>query len=161
MKQLVILLFTLCLLISACAPAVTPTPAPAATSAPTVAANTPKTPLALQPTPGKDVLFQVVKPDGTEVGFTWDDLKKLPLANLTVEGKIEEGPKLIDVLKAAGVTDFSEVSLSGSASPVTLTRAQVDDNTLLDFNNHGTVKLASTYVPKPQWTKDVAKIEVK
>ena len=64
-------------------------------------------------------------------------------------------------LKAAGVTDFSEVNLSGSASPVTLTKAQVDDNTILDFNNHGTVKFASTYIPKPQWTKDVSEIKVK
>jgi hypothetical protein len=152
MKRLVTLFFVLCLLISACSPVVAPTP---------VAANGPKTPQALQPTPGKGVLFQVVKPDGSSVGFTWADLEKLPLANLTVEGKVEEGPKLIDVLKAAGVTDFSEVSLSGSSSPVTLTKAQVDDNTILDFNNHGTVKLASTYIPKPQWTKDVAKIEVK
>jgi hypothetical protein len=152
MKRLVTLFFAFCLLISACSPVVAPTPA---------MANTPKTPQALQPTPSKGVLFQVVKPDGSSVDFTWADLEKLPLANLTVEGKVEEGPKLIDVLKAAGVTDFSEVSLSGSASPVTLTKAQVDDNTILDFNNHGTVKLASTYIPKPQWTKDVAKIEVK
>jgi hypothetical protein len=103
----------------------------------------------------------VVKPDGSSVGFSWDDLKKLPLANLTVDGKVEEGPRLGDVLKAAGVTDFKEVTLSGSASPATLTKAQVDDNTILDFNNHGTVKLASTYIPKPDWTKDVSEIRVK
>jgi hypothetical protein len=153
MKRLLTLLFAVSLLVSACSPAATPTPV--------VAANTPKTPQALQPTPGKDTLFQVVKPDGSNVGFTWDDLKKLPLANITVEGKVEEGPRLLDVLKAAGVTDFSEVSLSGSASPVTLTQAQMDDNTILDFNNHGTVKFASTHIPKPQWTKDVSEIKVK
>ena len=153
MKRLLTLLFSFSLLVSACSPATTPTPA--------LAANTPKTPQAFQPTPSKDALFQVIKPDGSSVGFTWDDLKKLPLANITVEGKVEEGPKLLDVLKAAGVTDFSEVSLSGSASPVTLTKAQVDDNTILDFNNHGTVKFASTYIPKPQWTKDVSEIKVK
>lgn len=152
------LLFAFCFLLSAC---LLPTEgAPAATeTAP--AAKAPKTPQALQPTPSKGAIFQVVKADGSSVGFTWDDLKKLPLANLTVEGKIEEGPKLMDVLQAAGVTDFSEVSLNGSASPVTLTKAQVDDNTILDFNNHGTVKLASTYVPKADWTKDVSEIKVK
>jgi predicted flap endonuclease-1-like 5' DNA nuclease len=158
MQRSLILLLAICLLLSACqSPAGN---APAATEV-APAANSPKTPQALQPTPGKGVLFQVIKPDGSSTGFTWDDLKKLPLANLTVEGKVEEGPKLIDVLKAAGVTDFSEISLSGSASPVTLTKAQVDDNTILDFNNHGTVKLASIYIPKPQWTKDVSEIKVK
>ena len=153
MHRTITLFFAFCLLISACSPAATP--------APTNVVNAPKTPQALQPTPGKGVLFQVIKPDGSSVGFTWDDLNKLPLTEITVEGKVQEGPKLFDVLKAAGVTDFSEVSLSGSASPVTLTKAQVNDNTILDFNNHGTVKFASTYIPKPQWTKDVAKIEVK
>ena len=95
------------------------------------------------------------------MGFTWDELKKLPLATLTVEGKVEEGPRLSDVLKAAGITEFTEVSLSGSSSPAMLTKAQVDDNTILDFNNHGTVKLASTYIPKPDWTKDVSEIKVR
>ncbi|MEI7845686.1 MAG: hypothetical protein WCK35_07770 [Chloroflexota bacterium] len=139
------------LLFSACSTAQSSTPV----------SNEPKTPLAVQPTPVSTALFQVVRADGTSMGFTWDDLKKLPLANLTIEGKVEEGPKLADVLKAAGVTDFTEVSLNGSSSPVTLTAAQVDDNTILDFNNHGTVKLSSTYIPKPQWTKDVSEIKVK
>ncbi len=135
----------------------------ACSSAQTIAptGNAPKTPLALQPSPVSTALFQVIKADGSSIGFSWDDLKKLPLANFSVEGKVEEGPKLSDVLKAAGVTDFSEVSLNGSSSPVTLTKEQVDDNTLLDFNNHGTVKLASTYIPKAEWTKDVSEIKVK
>ena len=142
--RLISLLSVVCILLSACG-----------------SAQAPKTPQALQPTPVSTALFQVVKADGSSVGFTWDDLKKLPLAQITVEGMVEEGPKLSDVLKAAGVTDFTEISLSGSASPVTITKAQVDYNTILDFNNHGTVKFASTYVPKPQWTKDVSQIKVK
>jgi hypothetical protein len=148
MKRNIIFLLALCFVLSACGG-----------KAPSD--NSPKTPQALQPTPASTALFQVVRADGSSMGFTWDDLKKLPLANLSVEGKVEEGPRLIDVLKAAGVTDFSEVSLNGSSSPATLTKAQVDDNTILDFNNHGTVKLASTYIPKPEWTKDVSEIRVK
>lgn len=147
------MLFACSLLLFACQPAATTTPSTAETA--------PKTPLALQPTPVSTALFQVVKADGSSFGMTWDDLKKLPLANLTVDGKVEEGPKLSDVLTAAGVTDFSEVSLNGSSSPATLTKAQVDDNTILDFNNHDTVKLASTYIPKANWTKDVSEIKVK
>jgi hypothetical protein len=150
-RSLASLFCLLCLLLSACGGS------PAATAV----ENSPKTPQAMQPTPGTGALFQVVKADGSSKGFTWADLEKLPLTNITIEGKVQEGPKLLDVLKAAGVTDFSEVSLSGSAGPVTLTKAQVDDNTILDFNNHGTVKLASTYIPKPQWTKDVSEIKVK
>jgi len=119
-------------------------------------------PTTVEPAPGIGLTeFQVVKADGSKFAVTLDALKKLPLANITVDGKVQEGPKLMDVLKLASVTDFSEVTLTGSASPVTLTRAQVDDNTILDFNNHGTLKLATTYVPMPNWTKDVSEITVK
>ncbi len=146
-----LLLIIVCLFMAACASPATTTPK----------TDGPKTPQALQPTAVSTALFQVIKPDGTSVGVTVADLKTLPLKQVTVEGKTEEGPGLLDVLKFAGVTEFSEVSLSGSSSPATLKRDQVDDNTILDFTNHGTVKLATTYIPKPNWTKDVSKIEVK
>lgn len=124
-------------------------------------ADGPKTPQALQPTAVSSALFQVIKPDGTRFDVTLDALKTLPLAQVTAEGKVEEGPYLIDVLALAGVTEFTEVILTGSANLVTLTFDQVDENTILDFNNHGTLKLSSTYIPKAEWTKDVAEIMVK
>jgi hypothetical protein len=145
MKHVFSFLF-IALLISACFP---------------VGTSTSQTPQALQPAAGSSALFQVFKADGTRVGITIADLKTLSLAQVSVEGKMEEGPKLLDVLGLAGVTDFTEVTLTGSSNPVTLTREQVDEDTILDFTNHGTVKLATTYVPKPNWTKDVSKIEVK
>jgi hypothetical protein len=92
---------------------------------------------------------------------TLDALKTLPLAQVTAEGKVEEGPYLSDILALAGVTEFKEVTLTGSSNPVTLTFEQVDKNTILDFNNHGTLKLSSTYIPKAEWTKDVSEITVK
>jgi len=121
----------------------------------------PKTPQALQPTAVSTALFQIVKTDGTRFDVTLDALKTLPLAQVTAEGKVEEGPYLRDVLALAGVTEFTEVTLTGSSNPVTLTFEQVDENTILDFNNHGTMKLSSTYIPKAEWTKDVAEITVK
>ena len=147
MTRFASLLFVFCFLLSACASPV---------------ANAPKTPQALQPTPVSDALLVVVKADGVEVSLTWDDLKKLPVAQMTAEGKVEEGVKLLDVLTTAGVTEFTQVSLSGSSSPASLTFEQVQDpTTILDFTNHGTVKLSTTYIPKANWTKDVARIEVK
>jgi hypothetical protein len=74
---------------------------------------------------------------------------------------VQEGPKLADVLALAGVTEFSEVTLSGSSAPSTLTFEQVDDNTILDFSNRGTMKLATTYIPKADWVKDITAIVVK
>lgn len=150
MKRISSILFFIAFLMSACAPS---------SAAPV--ADEPKTPQALQPTAVSTALIQIIKPDGTKFGVTLDALKALPLGQVTAEGKVEEGPYLSDVLALAGVTEFKEVTLTGSSNPVTLTFEQVDQNTILDFNNHGTLKLSSTYVPKANWTKDVAEITVK
>jgi hypothetical protein len=119
------------------------------------------TPAAEPATADPSVLFVIVKADGATYNVTLEAVKALPLAQLSAEGKVEEGPYLSDVLALAGVAEFTEVTLTGSSNPATLTFEQVDENTILDFNNHGTMKLASTYIPKANWTKDVAKITVK
>ena len=150
-KRSLHLLLVLGLFLSACSPAQSGSPN----------IDGPKTPQALQPTAVSTALFQIVKADGTRFDVTLDALKTLPLAQVTAEGKVEEGPYLRDVLALAGVTEFTEVTLTGSSNPVTLTFEQVDENTILDFNNHGTMKLSSTYIPKAEWTKDVAEIMVK
>jgi hypothetical protein len=106
-------------------------------------------------------LFQIIKADGTTFDVTLEAVKALPLVQLQAEGKVEEGPYLKDILALAGITEFTEVTLTGSSNPVTLTFEQVNENTILDFNNHGTMKLSSTYIPKANWTKDVAQITVK
>jgi hypothetical protein len=150
MKKILPLLFSLLLLLSACAPTNTQ-PVPEATKATEPSMAEPAIP----------ALFKIVKPDGTNFDVTLEAVKVLPLATVEAEGKVEEGPYLSDVLALAGITEFSEVSLSGSSNPATLTFEQVDENTILDFNNHGTMKLSTTYIPKANWTKDVAEIVVK
>ena len=140
MKKIIPVLFLLIFLLSACASAV-------------------KT---AEPTQTKSTgLFQIIKPDGSKFDVTLDAVKKLKLAQITVEGKVQEGPKLLDVLSLAGVTDFTEVTITGSSAPSTLKREQVDGNTILDFSNRGTMKLATTYIPKADWTKDITQITVK
>lgn len=141
------------LMVAACAPKGTQPPV----SATEVTNNTP----AAAETLPAGVLFTVVKTDGSAVPFTLDDLKKLPLGQLGVEGKMEEGPKIADVLLTAGVKDYQSIHLEGSSSPADLTKVQVDEGAILDFNNHGTVKLSSLAIPKANWTKDVSKIEVR
>ena len=88
------------------------------------------------------------------------DLQALPASTITVDGKPQDGPALLEVLKAAGVTDFKEVTLTGT-STLTLNRDQVNAEVILDFNNRGLVKFASTTVPQANWPKDLSKIEVK
>ena len=153
-KTLINALFILGLTLTACvstptenAPAA-PTTDPAAEAPVTVSDNS-------------KVLFQIVKADGTTFDVTLNAVKALPLAQLQAEGKMEEGPYLSDVLALAGVTEFTEVTLTGSSNPATLTFEQVNEKTILDFNNHGTMKLSSTYIPKDNWTKDVSLIIVR
>jgi hypothetical protein len=106
-------------------------------------------------------LFVVVRPDGNEVWFSWTELKKMPLTRMTAEGRLEEGVRLMDVLNSAGITLFASVHLTGSSNPAALSFEEVEDKaTILDFTMRGTVKLATLRVPKAQWTKDVARIQV-
>jgi hypothetical protein len=140
MKKIISLLFILMSLLSACAPA-------AKTAEPVQAKST--------------GLFQIIKPDGSKFDVTLDAVKKLTPAQITVEGKVQEGPKLLDILSLAGVTEFTEITITGGSAPSTLKREQVDDNTILDFSNRGTMKLATTYIPKAEWTKDISEITVK
>lgn len=105
-------------------------------------------------------LLTVTLPNGSTFGFSLDDLKALPAHTITVNGSDESGPLLGDVLAAAGVTEYTSVSLQGSGE-ITLTKEQVTAETLLDFTNRGTVKFASTGVEKNQWPKDITQILVK
>ena len=105
-------------------------------------------------------LFQVITQTGNCIPFTADKLKNLPTAQVTVQGKVEEGPKLLEVLQAAGIEDFKQVTISGSNGEITLSQQQVTEQIILDFTNRGTVKLAAVDIPKEGWIKDISLIEV-
>jgi len=162
-KAYITVFFILGLMLTACSS----TPTESAPAAPTTdsAAEAPTTlPATEAPVAVSDssqVLFQIVKADGSTFDVTLNAVKALPLAQLQAKGKVEEGPYLSDVLALAGIAEFTEVTLTGSSNPATLTFEQVDENTILDFNNHGTMKLSSAYIPKANWTKDVSEITVK
>jgi len=162
MKKVFVFALVLTLALSACASPATQAPAAATTEAPVVATEPPQTEAAPTEAPAASkALFKIVKADGSSFDVTLDAVKTLALAQITVDGKVQEGPKLMDILALAGVTDFVEVTIEGSSAPCTLMREQVDDNTILDFSNRGTMKLATTYIPKADWTKDITQITVK
>ncbi len=105
----------------------------------------------------------VVDADNNEHDFTMDDLRKLPAVSVVIvgTGSTQFGPKLRDVLKKAGITKFKKVTLEGTRDEpkkATLTSKQVTDETILDFTNRGTVKLATTSIPKSGWPKDITRI---
>jgi hypothetical protein len=117
--------------------------------------------LARIPVLPEGALLQVVAADGKATAFTLAQLKALPTATITVEGKVEDGFRLRSLLEAVGVTDFTQVVLTGLDGMNVASSAQVDDNFLLDFTNRDTVKVATTSIPKANWAKDIYLIEVK
>ena len=118
---------------------------------PTVSASIPKS----------ETIFEVVKPDGSKIPFLMNDLKNLPLTTMFAEGSPQEGPTLLAVLKSAKVEDFKEVAVTGREGTKILPRSEVTDQLVLDFNNRGSVKLASPTMPRDERIRDITRIEIK
>jgi hypothetical protein len=94
--------------------------------------------------------------------YTIDALHSFPQFSETIEGKPSSGPRLLDVLTDAGVTDFTQVTLSGLRGGIdVLTKDQASaTDCLLSFTQRGTVKVVTTVYTSDQWTKDVTLIVV-
>lgn len=159
-------------LVMALAACSSPTPAPLPTQENAPAAVV-EQPVALatvpQPTvqagvsgPIEGKALTIILPDGSGIGYTVQELD-----DLLNEVKVDlyssqfQGFRISDILVITGVTNFIEITLQGSANPVTLQAAQVDENTILDLNAKGGYKLATPNVEKDQWTRDVNLIIVK
>jgi len=107
-----------------------------------------------------EAIFQVITSEGAVKDYTTDDLKRLALVTIMVEGKPEEGPALQEILAQAGVEEFQQLTLTGIDGHIILTYEQVNPEVILDFTNRGTMKFASPDIPKEAWVKDIVRIEV-
>ena len=107
------------------------------------------------------IVFQLVRADGRMQPFSLDDLKKLPLATIFAEGNPQEGPSLLAVLKSAGVIEFQEVAITGREGTKKMTKSEINDEVILDFNNRGSVKLVSPTMPHEARIRDITRIEIK
>ncbi len=99
--------------------------------------------------------------------LTIDDLNKLEQFNVRNLDHDCNGPTLMSVLKQAGVIEFNEVKIGGvnrgrvAVAELTLQKAQITDNTILDITNRGTSKFTDAVIPFEQWIYDVTDIDVK
>ncbi len=119
-----------------------------------------------QPTPKPEqtkavVLFELVRPDGSSANLVADDLKELSRNKVEIEGNTVEGVKILDVFQAFQVTNFAEITLVGTDKSMTLQRADVDDQFILDDTQPGTVNMATPQVPPPEWVMGITKILVR
>ena len=108
----------------------------------------------------QSAVFQIKLVDGALKPVTADALKALPQVEITVDGKPQQGPAVIDVIKQAGVTDFAQVTIKGDTGEVVLTKAELTSEVILDYANNGSVKLASPKLPIPSPVRRVTVIEV-
>lgn len=112
-------------------------------------------------TPTAEMIFELVKTDGTKIPFLMKDLKNLPLTTIFADGSPQEGPSLLAVLKSAKVDDFKEVVVTGREGTKKLARSELTEQLVLDFNNRGSVKLASPTMPRDERIRDITRIEIK
>jgi len=112
--------------------------------------------------------YQVkVTRDGRELAaFDLAELRAVGTATVVAQGSVQEGPRLIDVLKRAGVEDFASVTVIGTGvrdkGRLELACAQVASDTVLSLaKKRGTVKVAGPAIPSDKRVRDVTEIRVR
>ena len=104
--------------------------------------------------------------DGRELAsFDLAALRALGMKSVVVQGGSEEGPALLDVLRKAGVGDFSAVTILGAATHdkghLDLAAADIGPDTVLNVAKRGTVKIAGPRIPRDKRVRDIKEIQVR
>jgi nitrogen regulatory protein PII len=115
-----------------------------------------------RPAPGYAV--KVMRGDTVLKQFSVAALRALPAVTIIADGKPQHGPTVQTVLTAAGVTSFTTLEVRGmglrDSGRLTLAAKAVTGDTILDFNDRGTVKIVS---PTMDWrlrVRDVTELRV-
>jgi hypothetical protein len=97
--------------------------------------------------------------------FDLEELRDFDTRQMEMQGEVQEGPPLLDVLGEAGVTDFSSVTIVGAglrdSGRIVLKSGDIDENVLLDFSSRGTVKVCGPEIVWEDRVRDVERIEVR
>ena len=117
--------------------------------------------------PAEDVVLRVVVGDAVVADWTLDELgDSVAFVEMTIDGDLQSGPLLLDVLEASGVDAWSAAQVVGFGEGrvfevgLDIDAADVDGGWILDVNNRGRLKLAAAALPRSQWVRDVGEINV-
>jgi len=115
--------------------------------------------------PGAGGYAVVVVSEGEVVArLDLDDLERLGFVTIVADGEEQEGPTLLAVLDAAGITDFERVRIAGMGirddGDLALERADVTGDVVLDISRRGTVKVVSPAMTWEDRVRDVTEIVV-
>jgi hypothetical protein len=105
----------------------------------------------------------VILADGSSVIMDYEKISRLSLQTLSIAGRSENGPTVPDFLAAAGVTDFSQVTLTGLENrTLTFAREQLTDEYILALRSSSrAVNLMSPNLAEEQWVLHVFRVEVR
>jgi hypothetical protein len=104
--------------------------------------------------------------DGRELAdFDMAALRAVGEKRVMAQGSPQVGPTLADVLKRAGVRDFSAVTVVGlgarDVGKLELSASDAGTDTVLAFAKRGTVKIAGPKIPSKMRVRDVTEIRVR
>jgi hypothetical protein len=112
-----------------------------------------------------DYNVRLVRDDAVFAVFSLEDLRAMESRRVRMQGQLQEGPSLLEVLRQAGVEEFDSVVVRGmalrDAGVIELERDEVDEDVLLDFAIRGTVKLCGPEIGWANRVRDVEEIEVR
>lgn len=117
---------------------------------------------------------RVAEPPGSRVSveragkvlatFDMNGLRALGTKRVVDQGKAQEGPALLKVLEASGVTSFTQLRIVGvglrDSGKLELARAKVGPDVVLDLADRGTAKIAGPGIAYGDRVRDITRIEV-
>lgn len=113
---------------------------------------------------GSDYTVSVIRDGRTLARYSVAELREIDMSTITVGGKVEEGPRVLAVLEAAGVDDFTRITVTGLGvrddGTIVLRRAEITDDVLLDIAVRGTVKIVGPDIVWADRVRDVTEIVV-
>ena len=83
-----------------------------------------------------------------------------------IDGDVQNGPRLLDVLEASGVGPWETAEVLGRGEgrsfevSIRIASADVTDGWILDVTNRGTLKLAAEDLARERWVRDVGEIRI-
>ena len=115
--------------------------------------------------PAEGVILRIVVGGTVAADWTLADLEdRVTSTEIMIDGDMQSGPLLIDVIAASGVENWQSGEVFGMGEGRTfevkldVSASEVDDGWILDVTNQGTLKLAAADLPREQWVRDVSEI---
>jgi len=117
--------------------------------------------------PADDVVLRIAIDGRVTADWTLTDLEaRVAFTEVTIDGDLQSGPLLLDVLAASGVDEWGTAEVIGMgegrvfAVGLDINSSEVDEGWILDVTKQGTLKLAAPDLQREQWVRDVGEITI-